>query len=134
MRPNGTEHSRRGKWTGTGINKSRRRERLRAHGKRQWLRDWFIALALILTGCSALQSQPAQTAVDTAVGLCDAPLVTLLKDSPALQAEAERLGLPGVGALVDLVCASAELVDAAQQSRAVDPGAAAVERLQGYGL
>lgn len=87
--------------------------------------------------CALLQSEPAQTAVDMAIGLCDSPLVALLKASPALQAEAERLGLPGVGALVDLVCQSAELVDAAQdaaQSRAADPGAAVVERLQGYGL
>jgi hypothetical protein len=98
---------------------------------------YIIALALILTGCSALQSQPAQTAVDVAVGLCDSPLVALLKDSPALQVEAERLGLPGVGVLVDLVCQSAELVNAAQaaaQARTTDPGAAVVERLQGYGL
>lgn len=91
--------------------------------------------ACLLFACSdllqAVSSEPAQDATDVAVQACE--YAPALAQSPAIQLEAERLGLD-VAELVRLVCESAALLNewqSAQLQRAADPGAAVVVRLRG---
>jgi len=103
---------------------------------KHYLSFWIVALLAVCLGgaaaCSYLQGvKPlADATVDVANEACKfAPALT---QSPALQLEADRLGLP-IATLVGLVCQSAELYDEyirAREMRMADPGVAVVVRLR----
>ena len=102
---------------------------------RRWARRVGLGLAgpgvaVALTGCSSWQqgAQTAGTAIEAACAL------GLLK-SEAVQAEADRLGVPK-GVLADLICRIPELVDAFEQAklaRTVDPGVSVLAEARARG-
>lgn len=90
-----------------------------------------IALtAALLFSCSGTFGELFSTTTEVVQEGCE--YAPALAQSPAIQLEAERLGVD-VAVLVDLICQSAALLDAwqsAQILRAADPGAAVVVRLR----
>ena len=89
-------------------------------------------LALLLVGCSAFQSGPAQQAVQTLDVACTLGLL----QSPAIQQQADELGIPGQQ-LAEYLCMVPELVEAlgqAKQARSIDPGTTVLAEARGRGL
>ena len=97
-----------------------------------WFAAAICAALLAIPACAYLTSQPVQGGVDAVDAACDSGVLDLLRKSPALELEAERLALP-IGTLIDLVCASPALYQAAvaaTQAKAADPGVSVVVRLR----
>jgi hypothetical protein len=95
-----------------------------------FLASAFCAWVFLGQACAAVKPL-ADTTADVATEACK--FAPALAQSPALQLEAERLGID-VEQLVDLVCQSAELYNEylrARDARMADPGVAVVVRLRG---
>ena len=87
---------------------------------------------LLFVGCSAFQSGPAQQAVQTLDVACTLGLL----QSPAIQQQADELGIPGQQ-LAEYLCMVPELVEAlaqAKQARSIDPGTTVLAEARGRGL
>ena len=91
-----------------------------------------LILAIALTGCSVLQSEPAQQAGQVIDVACTLGLL----QSPAIQQQADELGIPGQQ-LAEYLCMVPELVEAlgqAKQARSIDPGTTVLAEARGRGL
>ena len=99
------------------------------------VRLMLVGIALLLVGCSAFQSGPAQQAVQAVDAACALGLV----HSPALLGLLEQHGLSPDAATwsADRLCSIPEMVDAFEQAkmaRSVDPGASVIAEARGRGL
>lgn len=91
-----------------------------------------VAIVLLLTGCSALNSKP----VEQATQVLDVACATGLLQSTALQQQAQQLGVPPE-VLSDWLCRVPDVADALakeRQARSVDPGRAALTTARARGL